>query len=120
MLLKALHSHPETAGWLTVEIEGKQEATEQQHTRRRLARGLVTAARATAGRRAALSDTWKRALGTISSFSVAAGATGVELSLGVDPSRGRGDTGDPETDLEELVHDMVPALKESSIGLEDR
>ncbi|MFC5382093.1 ATP-binding protein [Aquipuribacter nitratireducens] len=117
VLLKALHAQAETAGWLTVEIEGKQEASEQQHTRRRLARGLVTAARATAGRRGTLSDAWKRALGTISSFSVAAGATGVELSLGVDPMRGRGDTGDPETDLEELVRDMVPALKESGIGL---
>lgn len=117
VLLKALHSQAEAAGWLTVEIEGKQEPTERQQTRRRLARGLVTAARATAGRRAKLSDAWKHALGTISSFSVTAGATGVELTLGVDPTRGRGDTGDPETDLEELVHDVVPALKENGIGL---
>ena len=75
------------------------------------------AARSTAGRRPTVSDAWRRALATISSFSVAAGATGVEVSLGVDPSRGRGDTGDAETDLEELVHDMVPALRESRIGL---
>ncbi|WP_380170672.1 ATP-binding protein [Kineococcus sp. DHX-1] len=117
VLLKALHTQADAAGWLTVEIEGKQEASEQQHTRRRLARGLVSAARRTVGRRTALTDTWRRALGTISSFSAAAGATGVEVSLGVDPSRGRGDTGDAEMDLEELVHDMVPALQESRTGL---
>lgn len=117
VLLKALHNQADTAGWLTVEIEGKQESSEQQLTRRRLARGIVTAARSVAPRSASMTEKWKRALGTISSFSIAAGTTGVELSIDVEPIRGRGDTGDPETDLEELVRDVVPALLESRIGL---
>ena len=54
VLLKALHGQAEAAGWLTVEVEGTQERGEQQNTRRRLARGLVRAARgpaAASGRR---------------------------------------------------------------------
>lgn len=116
VLLKALHNQAESAGWLTVEVEGKQETSEQDLTRQRLARGLVTAARSVAPRER-LSEKWKRALGTISSFSLGAGAAGVELSIDVEPSRGRGDSGDPTVDLEELVRDLVPALQESGIGL---
>ncbi|WP_337062766.1 ATP-binding protein [Kineococcus sp. G2] len=117
VLLKALQAQASTAGWMTVEIEGKQESTEQDLTRRRLARGLVTAARSVAPRRGRLSDAWRRALGTIGSFSLAAGATGVEVTLEVQPNEGRGDSGDPAIDLEELVSDAVPALQESHIGL---
>jgi len=116
VLLKALHNQADSAGWLTVEIEGKQESAEQDLTRQRLARGLITAARSVAPRER-LSEKWARALGTISSFSLAAGTSGVEVSIGVEPARGRGDSGDPTVDLEELVRDLVPALEESKIGL---
>lgn len=116
VLLKALHNQAERAGWLTVEIEGKQASAEQDLTRQRLARGLITAARSVAPRES-LSEKWTRALSTISAFSLAAGTSGVELSIGVEPARGRGDSGDPTVDLEELVRDLVPALHESRIGL---
>ncbi|GAA4989044.1 ATP-binding protein [Kineococcus glutinatus] len=117
VLLKALQNQAAAANWMTVEIEGKQESTEQHLSRRRLARGLVGAARSAVPRRQRMSDAWKRALGTIGSFSIAAGVTGVELSIDVQAGSGRGDSGDPTVDLEELVHDLVPALAESGIGL---
>lgn len=60
---------------------------------------------------------WRRALETVGSFSLAAGTTGIELGVDLQKSAGRGDSGDPTVDLEELVLDMVPALRESGIGL---
>lgn len=117
VLLKALHRQAEAAQWLTVEMEGKQESSEQDLARRRLARGLLMAARSAGPRRDRVTAAWRRVLGTITSFSVAAGVTGVELSVDVERSSGRGDSGDATVDLEELVTDMVPALRESGIGL---
>lgn len=116
MLLKALQAQADKAGWLTVEIEGTQTASQQDQTRQRLARALVTSARAlTPPRRT--SQAWQRALATISAFSVAVGPLGMTATLGVDPARGRADSGDPSIDVEELVSDLVPALKESGIAL---
>ena len=117
VLLKALQAQASDAGWLTIEIEGKQEGAEQTLTRQRLARGLVASARSVTPRAKKLSEAWVRALGTIGSFSLGVGPAGLQISLGVDPTRGRGDSGDPTMDLEEVVQDLAPALVESKIGL---
>jgi hypothetical protein len=117
VLLKALVRQAEQANWLVVEIEGKQEESEQALTRQRLARGLITTARSAQPWHGRMSDAWKRALRTIASFTLGAGVTGIQIAADIDPARGRGDSGDAALDLEELVHDLVPALRESNIGL---
>lgn len=116
VLLKALQQQADAAGWLTVEIEGKQEKAGQDLTRQRLARGLVSAARSLRPS-SGWTEAWRRALGAISSFSLGVGATGVQVGLDVEPRRGVADTGDPAIDLEEVVRDLTPALVESGVGL---
>lgn len=115
VLLKALQRQADAAGWLTVEIEGKQEKAEQDLTRQRLARGLVSAARSLRPS-SGWTEAWRRALGAISSFSLGVGATGIQVGLDVEPRRGVADTGDPTIDLEEVLRDLTPALVESGVG----
>lgn len=59
----------------------------------------------------------KQALSTIRSFGICFG--GASLESGIEPTVGRADSGRIEVDFEELVEDLVPALKErdSAFGL---
>lgn len=116
VLLKEFHRLASAAGWLTVEIEGKQDDVERMRTRERLARQLVASARTITPRRQQVSEKWKSALRTISSFSVKAGVGGVSLGVEIEPAAGRSDSGDFGLDIEELVADVTPALREEKIG----
>jgi len=116
VLLKELQRQSDAAGWVTVEIEGKQDPDEQILARRRLARGLIASVRAVAPP-SRWTDSWRRALGSLSSFSVGVGVTGVQVGVGIEPRAGTADSGDATLDLEELVREMAPALEETGIGL---
>ncbi|MFJ4108900.1 hypothetical protein [Oerskovia enterophila] len=58
----------------------------------------------------------REALSTIESFSIKAGVGPVSGDLTVKTS-GRADSGNIEMDLEDLVADVVPALRDESIGM---
>lgn len=109
VLLNEMHASADKFGWLTVRIEARRDAAGVQAVRRVVARELVVAARKLA--RQKLSERMRQALGTISSFNAQIGATGI--SLGVDLSHGRADSGDVDVDLLELVEDVSIALGES-------
>lgn len=108
VLLNEMHGQADKFNWLTVRLEARRDAAGAQAVRRVLARELVVTARKFA--RSKLSERMRHALGTISSFNAKVSATG--LSLGVELSRGRADSGDVEVDLLELVEDVSLALGE--------
>ncbi len=108
VLLNEMHRMAEDFDWLTVRLEARREETGARAVRRNLARDLVVAARKYT--RTRLSARMRAALGTISAFNAKIGATSIEL--GVELNHGRGDSGDVEVDLVELVQDVAAALGE--------
>jgi hypothetical protein len=112
VLLNAMRDRAEKAGWLVVSLEAQRSDQADAAIRRRLVRELVVAARSLnpPSRGARL----RAALGSIESFKVQVGVTGI--SLDVEPSTGRADSGDLETDLGELVEDLAEALAEEGLG----
>ncbi|MEE6282908.1 ATP-binding protein [Georgenia sp. MJ170] len=108
VLLNEMHALADKFDWLSVRIEARRDAAGARAIRHVLARELVVAARKLT--RQSFSEKMRSALGTISSFNAKIGATGI--SLGVDLSDGRADSGDVEVDLLELVEDVALALGE--------
>lgn len=112
VLLNAFRAHAERMDWLTVAVEARATDSGRSSVRAKLARELVVAARAS---KVSRSDRKiKSALGSISSFSASLGMTGV--SLGVERTTGRADSGVLEIDLEEMVSDVATALDEKGLG----
>lgn len=109
VLLNEMHAHAERFDWLTVRLEARRDEAGAAAVRRVLARELVVAARKLSRRRT-LTGRMRQALETITAFNANIGATGI--SLGVDLTHGRADSGDPEVDLLELVEDVAVALGE--------
>jgi len=109
VLLNQFRAQADSAGWLVVDVEGQSSDSGQEITRRRLSRELALASRRLQ-RGAALSSAVRRALGTVKSFGAQFGGLG--LSVEIEPSTGRADSGVVEIDLEELVEDLAPALTE--------
>lgn len=116
VLLNELRRRAEVAGWLTAMVEAKQDRKGADQARARLARELTSAARSAQPWRTKASDKVKAALGTIESFSIKAGVGPFSATAAVAPS-GRAASGNLELDLEDLVADVVPALRESSIAM---
>lgn len=116
VLLNEIRRTTDGAGWLTAMIEAKQDRKGVEQSRARLARELTAAARRHQPWHAKATAAVAAALGTIESFSVTAGIGPVGANLSITPS-GRAATGDIELDLEDLVADVVPALRESGIGM---
>lgn len=112
VLLNALREHAERMGWLVVSLEGQRSDQADIDVRRRLARELVVAARRL--NPPTRSERFRRAMGSIESFKLQVGVTGV--SLDVEPAKGRADSGDLETDLSELVEDLADALAADGLG----
>lgn len=108
VLLNEMHRLADSFDWLTVRIEARRDEAGAQAVRRVLARELVVSARKRT--RTRLTGAMRDALATISSFNAKVGATGIEL--GVTRNIGRGDSGDTEVDLLELVEDVAHALGE--------
>jgi hypothetical protein len=112
VLLNRLRDHAERMGWLVVALEGQRGDQADVDVRRRLGRELVIAARRLDP--PSRSERFRRALGSIESFKLQVGVTGV--SLDVKPTAGRADSGDLETDLGELVEDLTAALAEDGLA----
>jgi hypothetical protein len=114
VLLKRFAHQAERAEWLTIEIEGSQLEGGGVSARSRLARGLATALRKldrTATVRGRIAD----ALGSVASFSLSLGITGV--SVGVQAAAGRASTGQVDIDLEDVIEDLAPVLLDNSTAL---
>jgi hypothetical protein len=112
VLLSRLRQIVENAGWVTVQLEARPGDAGKAIARQSLARGIAMAGRKISRFRHAAADI-REALGSITSFSATIGGTGV--SLGVDPSSHRANSGLIEVDLEELVEDLaVPLQKNQS------
>jgi len=109
VLLNQFRLQADRAEWLVVDLEGQTSVAGRQSARRRLAREIALAARRL-HRGRAVSAAVRRALGTVTSFGAHFGSVGFDI--GIDPSTGRADSGVIEIDLEELIEDLAPALRE--------
>ena len=116
VLLNQFRDQADRAEWLIVDLEGQSSESGQEAVRRKLAREIALAARRLY-RGKGMTDKVKQALGTIRSFGISFG--GASLEFGVEAAAGRADSGRIEVDFEELIEDLVPALKErnSAFGL---
>lgn len=114
VLLKRFQHQAEAAGWLVVALEGSPTEAGQAAVRQKLGRAIVTAAHKfdrTAQRRSAVAD----ALSTVKSFSLSIGVASVGLA--VEPNPNRSNSGQIDIDLEELIEDLAPPLRENSTAL---
>jgi hypothetical protein len=109
VLLNQFRVQADGAGWLVVDVEGQTSDSGRQSTRRRLAREIALAARRLSRGRA-MSASVRDALATVKSFGMQFGGLGFSIEL--EAAVGRADTGVIEIDLEELVEDLAPALRE--------
>lgn len=116
VLLNELRRRADSAGWLTAMVEAKQDRKRADQSRARLARELTAAARSVRPWWTTASEKAKTALGTIQSFSVTAGIGPLSATATTSPSD-RASSGDIELDLEDLVADVVPALRETAIAM---
>jgi hypothetical protein len=113
VLLNTFRSQAERAEWLLVDIEAQASESGREAARRTLGREISLAARRLYRGRG-MSEAVHHALGTIRSFSARLGDIGFEV--GVEPAKGRADSGRIDVDLLELVEDLVPALHERQIA----
>lgn len=113
VLLNEMRARAENAEWFVVGLEARPDDAGAASARRILARELSAQARRLAGR-PKITQRMRHALGSISSFSVSAGVSGIDL--GVEVQKGRADSGDIEVDLPEVVGDLSAALLEAKTG----
>ena len=112
VLLGEFQQQAEDRKWVSVMIE----ANTGRPLRVALARALYPVVRELVRPKAG--DTLKKALATFKAFSVKVDATGAwSFGLDVAPAQGRGDSGELETDLSELIKDLAEAAQERSRGL---
>ena len=112
VLLGEFHQQAEDRKWVSVMIE----ANTGRPLRAALARALYPVVRELVRPKAG--DKLKKALATFKAFSVKIDATGTwSFGLDVAPSQGRGDSGELETDLSELIKDLAEAAQEQNRGL---
>ena len=111
VLLGEFHEMARDRNWLTVIIE----ANTGSPFRDSLARTLYPVVRELARPRAG--DKLKKALATFKTFSVKVDSAGMwSFGLDVAPAPGRGDSGELETDLSELIKDLADAAQEQGRG----
>jgi len=112
VLLGEFHQQAEDRKWVSVMIE----ANTGRPLREALARALYPVVRELVRPKAG--DKLKKALATFKAFSVKVDATGA-WSFGIDvaTAQGRGDSGELETDLAELIKDLAEAAQEQNRGL---
>jgi len=112
VLLGEFQQRAEDRKWVSVMIE----ANTGRPLREALARALYPVVRELVRPKAG--DKLKKALATFKAFSVRVDATGAwSFGLDVAPVRGRGDSGELEIDLSELVKDLAEAAQEQNRGL---
>jgi hypothetical protein len=112
VLLNDLASRAEKAGWGTgyVELGGR------GPLRPALAKVAIEAAQSLA-RRPDLAERARRALSVIRSFSVTAMPTGVTFTLDVDVATGRGDSGQLDVDLYEVLLELGETARDADAGV---
>ena len=112
VLLREFHRMAEDRKWVVVFIE----ANTGSPLRDTLARSLYPVVRELARPKAG--DKLRKALATFKSFSVKVDSTGMwSFGLDVANAQGRGDSGELETDLAELMKDLAEAAQEQGRGL---
>jgi hypothetical protein len=112
VLLGEFQQQAEDRKWVSVMIE----ANTGRPLREALARALYPVVRELVRPKAG--DKLKKALATFKAFSVKVDATGAwSFGLDVAPAQGRGDSGELETDLSELIKDLAEAAQEQNRGL---
>ena len=112
VLLGEFHQQAEDHKWVSVMIEANTGRT----LREALARALYPVVRELVRPKAG--DKLKKALATFKAFSVKVDASGAwSFGLDVAPAQGRGDSGELETDLSELIKDLAEAAQEQNRGL---
>ena len=111
VLLNAMRDIAESAGWLTAGLEAAPTKAGQDPVQKRFARDLVASARS---KRLQHGHPIKDALGSIASFSLTVGVP--SITVGVNPTKGRADTGNIEEDIAELVADVSAALTKRGLG----
>jgi hypothetical protein len=112
VLLGEFHQQSEDRKWVSVMIE----ANTGRPLREALARALYPVVRELVRPKAG--DKLKKALATFKAFSVKVDATGAwSFGLDVAPAQGRGDSGELESDLSELIKDLAEAAQEQNRGL---
>jgi hypothetical protein len=111
VLLNEMQSRAEAAGWFVVYMEARMGRAGQASARQSLARTIAVQARHLMPL-AKTYDVIKRALQSVTAFNAKVGASGIDLGVQVAP--GRGDSGDIEVDLPEVIEDLSRAL--SSVG----
>ena len=115
VLLQELHRLAHDAGWLTAQVEGSRMPGAAARAATALARDLLASARGLHRRHERVTAALRKGLGTIASFSINLGVSGVEL--GFERQAGRADSGDIGLDLQELLEDAADALREQGIGI---
>ncbi|MFN0090245.1 MAG: ATP-binding protein [Acidimicrobiales bacterium] len=113
VLLAELAGRAMEKRWLVVQVEA--EHTQPGHFGAALAVELANAARRQRSWLARASEKVREALGSITSFQAAVGATGV--SLGFERLPGRADSGRIQFDLVDLAETVGAAAKEEGIGV---
>lgn len=111
VLLNEMKSRAEAADWFVVYMEARMGRAGQASARQSLARAIAIQAR----RLMPLAKTYdaiRRALKSITAFNAKVGAGGIDLGVRIEP--GRGDSGDIEVDLPEVIEDLARAL--NSVG----
>ena len=112
VLLGEFHQQAEDHKWVSVMIEANTGRT----LREALARALYPVVRELVRPKAGAK--LKKALATFKAFSVKVDASGAwSFGLDVAPAQGRGDSGELETDLSELIKDLAEAAQEQNRGL---
>ncbi|SDG85300.1 ATP-binding protein [Microbacterium pygmaeum] len=114
VLLNAMRRQAASAGWLCIDIEGQPSEPGAAAVRNRLGRHLHVAADKFKNGKPYTAAV-RRAFGTLTSFSLSLGVVGLELAR--EQPNARAQSGRLEVDLEELVEDFAPALKESSSAI---
>lgn len=112
VLLNNFAAQAERHDWFVVQIEAQPSPEGRKATRQKLARAIEAGAR-----RLRAKSAWgyvKDVLGSIGSFNVTLGFTGVSATLGT--TAGRADSGNLDIDLEELVEDLATAMAKSKAG----
>lgn len=110
VLLNAMRDQADRAGWLCIDVEAQTSDAGPVAIRQRIARKLHAAAEQFKNGKT-YSDAVRRALGTLTGFSISLGVVSIETAR--EPASGRASSGVLEVDLEELVEDFADALRES-------
>lgn len=114
VLLNAMREQAERAGWLCIDVEAQTSDAGPTAIRQRIGRKLLEAAESFKNGKS-YTAAIRRALGTLTGFSLSLGVVSIETAR--EPTNGRASSGILEVDLEELVEDFAGALRESGTAV---